>query len=981
MPTYRVTDSVTGKTLKLTGDSAPTEQELVDIFKSYTPKKKRDFITPAKQTAETVAALVTGGTSWIPAGLSMGLPTIEKHGISFIPRSMEELEKRSERALKIQEKLTYQPKDKAAQRAVEIIAKPITYLPEKGKEKAEHFRKLGDEAYENGDIKTAKMYWALGGVTEFAGEASPFLIPAGVGKGVKGIKTKVNKFKAQFEEPLGLTKRTAVEQVPEAKTSAVIPEETKTKSPELKTQEKVTESKLSQEPSGVESEVDKTKEIKPSTPEDPLIAEARKYKTAEEFVEAQPVFYHGSGTKIENYQKGGETTTLGGLAKHGYFFGDKKTATRYANDFHPKNPVVNEAILNIKKPLVLSAIEFERLQKLVGKIDRGETLTELQDIGREMFFNEHGLGDYVQHPIDAIKKAGYDAIQKKAGRGGAEAETMIFDPSQIKTKSQLTDIWNKAQEKTAPKTPEAALIAEATKHDNVDDFIANAPDGYVRIFHDKAGVGAGGQVEKGKFFVSNISEPLLKESENVYYLDLPIEEAKNVLGVDLETAHFMDNPKATGWETFKGDNTTTGAATLPDKYYAQLKPKSKLIEFWNKLKEERALIAEARKYKTAEEFVEAQGKTVYHGTPSKELNFGEQPIGNQLPFGVHFQEHIPVAKRFADGTTKVKPTGNEGTIYESIMPKNPLNIDKGLFYEGTKEFAILKEIAEKSKIKDSKYIIEYKGKVAIDPMSIFWKRGQQAKLDVIKDVLTKNGYDQAIVYGMKGTVDPLGVGAPHYTPAVAILDKSLIKTKSQLIDIWNKAQEGGSGTPKGGTPETPKSPQTKPAKAALDINKKLAEKGLEQLPPEELAQYPTIKQNDIVQKVVDALTTDEKAIIDASLGKRPFPEDVHPQVAFNTVEKLANSRGDIDLLLALEKSPVATQRSLMAQGLGASAWNKLRGSFVEKLKTIRREREKQIKADPEKVTKAKRQIHEETKKVLLNVEELSWNKFLKDIVC
>jgi len=794
VPTYRVTDSVTGKTLKLTGDSAPTEQELVDIFKSYTPNKKRDFITPAKQTAETVAALVTGGTSWIPAGLSMGLPTIEKHGISFIPRSMEELEKRSERALKIQEKLTYQPKDKAAQRAVEIIAKPITYLPEKGKEKAEHFRKLGDEAYENGDTKTAKMYWALGGVTEFAGEASPFLIPAGVGKGVKGIKTKVNKFKAQFEEPLGLTKRTAVEQVPEAKTSAVIPEETKTKSPELKTQEKVTESKLSQEPSGVESEVDKTKEIKPST-------------------------------------------------------------------------------------------------------------------------------------------------------------------------------------------PEAALIAEATKHDNVDDFIANAPDGYVRIFHDKAGVGAGGQVEKGKFFVSNISEPLLKESENVYYLDLPIEEAKNVLGVDLETAHFMDNPKATGWETFKGDNTTSGAATLPDKYYAQLKPKSKLIEFWNKLKEERALIAEARKYKTAEEFVEAQGKTVYHGTPSKELNFGEQPIGNQLPFGVHFQEHIPVAKRFADGTTKVKPTGNEGTIYESIMPKNPLNIDKGLFYEGTKEFAILKEIAEKSKIKDSKYIIEYKGKVAIDPMSIFWKRGQQAKLDVIKDVLTKNGYDQAIVYGMKGTVDPLGVGAPHYTPAVAILDKSLIKTKSELTDIWNKAQEGGSGTPKGGTPETPKSPQTKPAKAALDINKKLAEKGLEQLPPEELAQYPTIKQNDIVQKVVDALTTDEKAIIDASLGKRPFPEDVHPQVAFNTVEKLANSRGDIDLLLALEKSPVATQRSLMAQGLGASAWNKLRGSFVEKLKTIRREREKQIKADPEKVTKAKRQIHEETKKVLLNVEELSWNKFLKDIVC
>jgi len=618
VPTYRVTDSVTGKTLKLTGDSAPTEQELVDIFKSYTPKKKRDFITPAKQTAETVAALVTGGTSWIPAGLSMGLPTIEKHGISFIPRSMEELEKRSERALKIQEKLTYQPKDKAAQRAVEIIAKPITYLPEKGKEKAEHFRKLGDEAYENGDIKTAKMYWALGGVTEFAGEASPFLIPAGVGKGVKGIKTKVNKFKAQFEEPLGLTKRTAVEQVPEAKTSAVIPEETKTKSPELKTQEKVTESKLSQEPSGVESEVDKTKEIKPSTPEDPLIAEARKYKSAEEFVDKTPSYYH---------------------------------------------------------------------------------VTEAPNIAK-------------------IESGGFN--------------------SNIGSMSQKT-----------------------------------------------------GVTQKGVFLYDDIS---------------------------------------------------------PTKSFSKNLKDPKVIE------------------------TKIEGKVYDANTQSK--------------------------------------YGWEDDLQTQEIAKDPKVIEQ----------------------------------------------------------LRKDGY-----VGVTST--ELG------TNATFVFEPSAIKTKSQLTDIWNKAQEGGSGTPKGGTPETPKSPQTKPAKAALDINKKLAEKGLEQLPPEELAQYPTIKQNDIVQKVVDALTTDEKAIIDASLGKRPFPEDVHPQVAFNTVEKLANSRGDIDLLLALEKSPVATQRSLMAQGLGASAWNKLRGSFVEKLKTIRREREKQIKADPEKVTKAKRQIHEETKKVLLNVEELSWNKFLKDIVC
>jgi len=202
-----------------------------------------------------------------------------------------------------------------------------------------------------------------------------------------------------------------------------------------------------------------------------------------------------------------------------------------------------------------------------------------------------------------------------------------------------------------------------------------------------------------------------------------------------------------------------------------------------------------------------------------------------------------------------------------------------------------------------------------------------------------------------------------------------------LTDIWNKAQEGGSGTPKGGIPEPPKSPLTKPAKAALDINKKLAEKGLEQLPPEELAQYGTIEKESIIQKVSEAVTTDEKLVVDALMGKKPMPQDVHPQVAFNMVEKLAQERGDFNTLYDLAKSTIAEQRSIAAQTLGASAWEKLKGSFVEKLKTIKRERGKQIKADPEKVTKAKRQIHEETKKVLLNVEELSWNKFLKDIVC
>jgi len=47
MPTYRVTDPTTGRTVKLTGDSPPTEQELEEIFASFPPSKMEQPQTQA----------------------------------------------------------------------------------------------------------------------------------------------------------------------------------------------------------------------------------------------------------------------------------------------------------------------------------------------------------------------------------------------------------------------------------------------------------------------------------------------------------------------------------------------------------------------------------------------------------------------------------------------------------------------------------------------------------------------------------------------------------------------------------------------------------------------------------------------------------------------------------------------------------------------------------------------------------------------
>lgn len=58
MPTYRVTDPETNQTLRLTGDSPPTEQELEDIFASYQPEAPAatTALTPAQRTEELIAS-------------------------------------------------------------------------------------------------------------------------------------------------------------------------------------------------------------------------------------------------------------------------------------------------------------------------------------------------------------------------------------------------------------------------------------------------------------------------------------------------------------------------------------------------------------------------------------------------------------------------------------------------------------------------------------------------------------------------------------------------------------------------------------------------------------------------------------------------------------------------------------------------------------------------------------------------------------
>ena len=145
--------------------------------------------------------------------------------------------------------------------------------------------------------------------------------------------------------------------------------------------------------------------------------------------------YHGTPAVFDDFSQLAPKQTLGGLSKHGISVSEEATvANRYATMSGKGAPNVRALEATVAKPLSLTAQEFHKLQGLVGKIDRGEPLSELEDVGLEMLLNKYGI-KYGGHPIQAIKDAGYDAIQGDAGRfGAAETEALIFDPSKLTTK-------------------------------------------------------------------------------------------------------------------------------------------------------------------------------------------------------------------------------------------------------------------------------------------------------------------------------------------------------------------------------------------------------------------------------------------------------------------------------------------------------------------------------------------------------------------
>lgn len=161
----------------------------------------------------------------------------------------------------------------------------------------------------------------------------------------------------------------------------------------------------------------------------PLYDEAKKYNSAEEFVKAQgdPV-YHGSRTKRKDFTDF-DMSNVGqgvGTDKEGIFFTNSKDlASRYTFDAKTgKTGNVIESYIDTKKPLVIK--------------------TEKRPLN---YFNENK-----DRLFKDVKKGGYDGIIVK-DKISDENIIVALNPSQIKTKSQLTNIWKEANQPKQSITP------------------------------------------------------------------------------------------------------------------------------------------------------------------------------------------------------------------------------------------------------------------------------------------------------------------------------------------------------------------------------------------------------------------------------------------------------------------------------------------------------------------------------------------------
>ena len=333
----------------------------------------------------------------------------------------------------------------------------------------------------------------------------------------------------------------------------------------------------------------------------PLIAEAKKYKTADEFVKAQneKLYIHGTPTKIEgdlklNSKALGVQQPESNAVDVLYVTPNTETGIMHSRMYAKQNGVTYTVELKPEARIFDYANPSDRKM-----IDAKMTATQKKLVKDNLVDGQ--LSWMATPPVKLVKELGFDGmkqIERKSGESAysstfgdatypTNAESiMLFNKDAFKqvdvakTKSQLLDIYKKAHETTA-----SPLMAEAKKYKTAEEFVKSQPviyhgtnekfskfdlnkhEGGVVYFTDSLG-DFGAENKSGAVGTKNIMERYLKP-------DLKLG------GYDEADKFYTDQLKKDGYDGLKleKDGSVWYEIYDPNK---SLVTKSQLLEIYKK---------------------------------------------------------------------------------------------------------------------------------------------------------------------------------------------------------------------------------------------------------------------------------------------------------------------------------------------------------------------------------------------------------------
>lgn len=239
--------------------------------------------------------------------------------------------------------------------------------------------------------------------------------------------------------------------------------------------------------------------------------------------------------------------------------------------------------------------------------------------------------------------------------------------------------------------------------------------------------------------------------------------------------------------------------------------------------------------------------------------------------------------------------------------------------------------------------------------------------------------------------DAVEIGNKREIPTYAVVNKSVLKpapveTIKVEPDVSNPppaseiVQPGATSGVVAGKTEPGPTSGIQPASIAKSIEAKAIEAGMVKDGFEQLAGFDPTTMKAQAERAADLLTTDFEKARRVVRGEDPVPDGLRGVSIVKAMEERIKATKDADLAYELANSPLASEVSLAGQELSLTRGREL-DSFSAKVAEVKKAREAQAGADVSKKAEVKKQLKEETQKVNLPKEELSWDRFLQSIAC